>query len=326
MTPEPQYDVYQTPPYQAILERCSKLKLRRPAISGDDIVDCLGGLTSRKYLTVSGESMTRHSLAGIQDIFEPSFSEDYFDWLDLFEAVISNSVRPFTMVELGAGWGRWLAHGANACRMVGREVGTLIGCEAEPTHYMWMSEHFHRNNLAPDDHRLVRGVVAGTRGQLPFYTGNADSWYGQSIAQNVVDHGRPLMGLRDRIKLMFGLKGPMRQVETIRAYLLEDILEDKDHVDFMHVDIQGAEFDVFRNSMTIMEEKVELLHIATHPPMVEATKGRDIDLLIHELFASRDWTEVRRIKPDESQLIYGHQIRFPDGIQTWRNPKSLLRN
>lgn len=35
----------------------------------------------------------------------PAFDEEYFEWIDLLEAV-TEATGEFTMIELGAGWGR----------------------------------------------------------------------------------------------------------------------------------------------------------------------------------------------------------------------------
>ena len=43
----------------------------------------------------------------------PRFDEEYFEWVDVLESVLLTTER-FTMIELGAGWGRWLARGAAA--------------------------------------------------------------------------------------------------------------------------------------------------------------------------------------------------------------------
>jgi hypothetical protein len=50
---------------------------------------------------------------------DPTFpcknSEDYFEWIDLLTA-IDRAGTQFTMIELGAGYGRWIANAAAAMR------------------------------------------------------------------------------------------------------------------------------------------------------------------------------------------------------------------
>src|SRR4051794_1481598 len=41
----------------------------------------------------------------------PAFSEEYFEWID-FLAAATTARKRFVMMELGAGYGRWLMRGA----------------------------------------------------------------------------------------------------------------------------------------------------------------------------------------------------------------------
>src|SRR4051794_22249101 len=45
----------------------------------------------------------------------PGFDEEYFRWIDLLTAVRTAETK-FVMMELGAGYGRWLMRGANAVK------------------------------------------------------------------------------------------------------------------------------------------------------------------------------------------------------------------
>ena len=53
------------------------------------------------------------------------------------------------MVELGAGWGRWLVDAWSVLKQIGKtDKGLLlVGVEAEPTHFEWMKQHFADNGL-----------------------------------------------------------------------------------------------------------------------------------------------------------------------------------
>jgi hypothetical protein len=64
----------------------------------------------------------------------PPFDEEYFEWIDLLEAITSAKGQ-FTMLELGGGWGRWTANAATALRHLGGLPHTLVVVEAESTHF-----------------------------------------------------------------------------------------------------------------------------------------------------------------------------------------------
>src|SRR5262245_19881474 len=75
-------------------------------------VNFLGVRTRVKFFSLYEEladfSETRHVVTT-----PPVPNEDYFEWVTLIEAVVEARER-FTMIELGAGWGRWLANAALA--------------------------------------------------------------------------------------------------------------------------------------------------------------------------------------------------------------------
>ena len=51
------------------------------------------------------------------------------------------------MIELGAGYGRWLVRAATALQQVKDLPFQLIGVEAEPQHFKWLLQHFKDNGL-----------------------------------------------------------------------------------------------------------------------------------------------------------------------------------
>src|SRR5262245_931912 len=60
----------------------------------------------------------RASQAGFVKASIPSLSDEYFEWVSLLEAAKAARTS-FTVVELGAGYGRWAARAALAARQRG---------------------------------------------------------------------------------------------------------------------------------------------------------------------------------------------------------------
>jgi hypothetical protein len=59
----------------------------------------------------------------------------------VFDALLE-ARKTFTMVELGAGWGRWLVSAACAARVQQLHLELrLVGVEAQPEHFRWMRKH-----------------------------------------------------------------------------------------------------------------------------------------------------------------------------------------
>src|SRR5436190_9555453 len=74
--------------------------------------DYVGTLTPAHFL----EGCSVKDVDSEQRAIYPRLDQEYFEWTDLLEAVL-DADKSFTMVELGAGFGRWSARGALAARM-----------------------------------------------------------------------------------------------------------------------------------------------------------------------------------------------------------------
>jgi len=112
----------------------------------------------------------------------PDFDEEYFEWVDLLEAVVGARDR-YTMIELGAGYGRWLVNAAAAIRHIKGPPYRLIGVEAEPTHFRWMKQHMQDNGVKGSDCDLIEAAVNDKDGNVGFFIGKPSDWYGQRIWQ-----------------------------------------------------------------------------------------------------------------------------------------------
>ena len=215
--------------------------------------------------------------------------EEYFEWIDLLEAVTSAKDH-FTMMELGAGWGRWIANAAAALRQSNPLPYTLIAVEAEPTHFQWMKEHLENNDVELACCQLIEAAVADREGTIGFHTGTASwggpaDWYGQAIG------------------------GPT----PVKSVTLKSILNSVTRpVDLLDMDVQGAELMVLEAAAEAVHEKVKRVHVGTHSQQIETGLRR--------LFKGFGWKNIYDF-PAESQCktAWG-QIKFQDGVQTWINP------
>ncbi|MFB3786087.1 MAG: FkbM family methyltransferase [bacterium] len=215
----------------------------------------------------------------------PAFDEEYFEWIDLLESVI-HSGGHYTMIELGAGWGRWMAAAFGALRILAPEKPyTFIGVEAEPDHYRYMREHFEDNGIDLTRCQLIEAAVSGQNGAVRFHTGRPDEWYGQSIGGTTL----------------------------VRSITLRSLLDPLNRVDLIDLDVQGAEYMVLSAAAKEVNEKVNRVHIGTHSPQVEAG--------LRAGFTRMGWTK-RYDFPMRStvETEYG-TISFQDGVQSWINPR-----
>jgi hypothetical protein len=105
----------------------------------------------------------------------------------------------------------------------------------------------------------------------------------------------------------------------VKTYTLEDILSGIEFVDFMHIDIQGAERNLLEDdqSLTILTNRVSTLFLGTH--------SRAIDGLAIERLTAAGWV-LHRERPttfnqdlDRTANVEGWTTH--DGGQLWFNKK-----
>jgi len=229
----------------------------------------------------------------------PLFNDEYFEWVDVLESVVAAQDH-FTMMELGAGFGRWLVNAAVALRKYSGLPYTLVGVEAEPTHFEWMKRHLLDNGIDLKNCVLVNAVVAGRDGEAFFLTGRPGEWYGQSVvdAREFIEGSRPGV-----------------VVQRVQAVGLATLLAPLEKVDLIHLDVQGSELEVVQSAERELDEKVKRLHIGTH--------SRDVEDRLRDLFRRLGWESTNDYPGSvESRTPWG-VITFQDGVQTWINPKAI---
>jgi FkbM family methyltransferase len=254
------------------------------------------------------------------------------EWAGVLRAVL-DAQGELVAVELGAGWAPWLVIAARAARMRGIESVHLVGVEGAVGHLDFMRAHFADNGLDPDRHTLLHGVVGAYDGvaKFPVVANPAAAYGGEATFAAPSLIARP-RGLRARIKaaLPAGVRSRLRailrrgaasspytgQTERVPCFSLATILHPFREVDLVHIDIQGAEYDVLASARRVLKEKVKRVVIGTH--------GRLIEHHLLEELASQSW-----ILESEVSCVYVQQGMkmnlFVDGCQTWRNPDVRTR-
>ncbi len=214
------------------------------------------------------------------------------------------------MIELGAGYGRWLVNAGIALRKTSGLPFRLIGVEAEPTHFQWMQEHFRDNEIEESCYELIQAAIDAEDGRVRFLTGNPNWWYGQSIWPPETKTLIP-----SRLKLVLAMI--RKRVKNVTAVSLNSILRPLDKVDLIDIDVQGTEFRVLASAVDQLNEKVCRVHIGTHGPEIEAE--------LRALFQQVRW-ECKSDYPSGSKkdTLWG-TIKFEDGVQSWVNPNSRAR-
>jgi FkbM family methyltransferase len=248
----------------------------------------------------------------------PTLSEDFLEWIDVLESVVE-ARGMYTMIELGAGWGRWVVNAGVALRRIDPSMELrLVAVEAEPTHFAWLRRHFADNGLDPDEHRLVEAAVAESDGRVRFQRGEPSAWYGQSIERD--DPAAKLSGpvsrlirwTRNTTANRLALGAGTRKVRRARAVSLRTLLAPLDVVDLVDADIQGVEADVFEAAAAELAGKVRRVHVGTHGPVNEAR--------LRALFERLGWECRFDYAGGVANDTPWGPLVFEDGMQSWINP------
>jgi len=243
-------------------------------------------------------------------------NEEYFEWIDLLESIMA-AKEYYTMMELGAGYGRWSVRAAVAVRQLRKLPFHLVAVEGEPRHYRWLQQHMADNRITPDECTLIQGVVSDHRNDVLFYVGSptgggdeAASWYGQAITKEyeAVDASNGNYEGQD----VFRLKSGWTSIKT-RSYLLTDILPTKNRIDLIDLDVQGEELKIISEAIKSLDQRVARLHIGTH--------AHDIEKGLRNLLTRHGW-ECKADYPcaQTNQTPWG-PVEFVDGVQSWINPR-----
>lgn len=225
----------------------------------------------------------------------PPVDEEYFEWIDMLES-IDLAKENYTIIELGAGYGRWLVSAAVTLRNHKNIPFHLIGLEAEYNHYQMMKQHFIDNDLDPLEHNLIQAAVTKNDTTVSFFQGSSSEWWGQAITTS------------DAKMKQF----PNSKVEEIQGYSIRTILKNTEFVDLMDIDIQGAELDAIRGSLSTLNSKVKRIHIGTHSHEIEKT--------LFNYFSQMGWKCYNNLPCNSTQKTPYGIVTFQDGVQTWINP------
>jgi FkbM family methyltransferase len=261
----------------------------------------------------AGMTGTLSSEGGWVETGYPSFDEEYFEWVDVLEAVVG-AAETFTMIELGAGWGRWLMNAAAAARAYDRQHVHLVGVEAEPTHFRWMQQHFRDNAVDAESLTLIEAAVAAEGGRVGFHVGDPSAWYGQAIDPNPPQPVPPASALR-QLRALFQrrARGDERAIVDVRAVTLASILDGLERVDLIDLDVQGVEADVLESAENTLTEKVKRVHIGTH--------SAENERRLRALFGRLGWEKVNDYPCGAEVDTPWGPIHFQDGVQTWLTPR-----
>jgi len=257
------------------------------------LVNYLGVKIDPKYLP-SALSDSAGTVEGTP--IPANWHADMAEWAAALRAV-DLAQDTFTVAELGCGWGCWINNTGVAARRAGLKV-QLIGVEGDEGHVQFAQECCAANGFSPDQLTIYRGVAAASSGTALFPNAKTS---GENYALE------PVFAANSKQLKTARASGNYDELPMIP---LAQVVGPHKKLDLLHIDIQGGEVDLIKNSLKVLRERVAYMVIGTH--------SREIDGLLVGYLRDEGWRlEVER--PAIIDLtVDGPRIDI-DGVQGWRN-------
>ena len=262
--------------------------------SGMHVYDFLGGATRVAYNKNWGAFATPAGRVARPKL--PPKNEHYLDWIAVLTAA-AKARGVFRMAEFGAGWAPWLIRGALAARQRDEVASCeLMAVEADPNHYKWCIEHFEDNGLIPDEHHILHGAVSTAPEILRFPV----------VAEPNADYSASLLDAE-----------AVAETISVQGHTIEDLLSRfSGPLDFLHVDIQGSEFDVLPPIIGELSKSVRAIMIGTH-------EGEEAHQDLAALFRNNSWQEQLNLVPSRTTQTPWGEIKTDDGFLWFENARIL---
>ena len=213
---------------------------------------------------------------------------------------VERAGKSFTMAELGCGWGCWMNITAAAARLAGKKP-FVIGVEGDAGHLEFAREALSTNGLSPAEYQLIHGIAAPTSGTA-FFPKQERAGLMWGLAPVFVPSADQIRSLRKNGKY-----------SELKMISLSKVIGDLARLDLLHIDIQGGETGLIRDSIDILNQRVSYIVVGTHSRVID---GQIIDIL------SRDggWKlEIER--PCFFTIRDGKPQTGMDGVQGWYNTR-----
>lgn len=197
----------------------------------------------------------------VEPYLYPSRQDDhFFEWSDLIAALLNAKMSPststgagddqvtdpdvenverrFNMLELGAGWAKWIVDAAALARQLNFAAVAAVGIEAQPAHCKMADEHMATNNAVTRGVSMICAAVGAEDGELEFPIDNSgDAFKGKGKfgygAQMILDGKR---------------WGEVRKVKAIGVCSLVKLAEfGGAPIDFVSLDVQSFEHAILND-------------------------------------------------------------------------------
>jgi len=184
-----------------------------------------------------------------------------------------------------------------AAKSIGKRI-KLYGIEADSEHFDFARQALSDNEINADEYVLSHGI-AGKSASIALFPKieSGINWGGSAIFNPSAQQ------LKD--------VGASRRYARIPVLDIEKMVKSEKVVDFLHVDIQGAELDLLTEIYDLLCRKFRYVFIGTHSKQIEAG--------LFDLFARKGIWKLEMERSAIFKLVDGRPVVIGDGVQAWRN-------
>ncbi len=156
----------------------------------------------------------------------PAPGPSYFELVFVLDSVVrscESHSRPFTMLELGAGYGPWLVTAHRAVQIISPRSVQLVGVEMNPRHVGYLRDHLVTNGVDPTNCEIHHAAISDVDGSAMFLAEpDPNLAYGQRILRRFGDRST-------------AAEAP--DVQHVPCLRLEPLLDERGIVDLIHMDV-----------------------------------------------------------------------------------------
>ena len=228
----------------------------------------------------------------------PLLGDHTFEWQDMISSILTAD-KHFNMIELGAGWAKWIVDGTAIAKKEGITKIVAIGVEAQPIHCQWGKDHIITNKMEKECF-MICAAVGEKDGKVQFPVDDTGGQYGNGI------------------QMLLDGKKAKKIIEIDEISLCSVIARFQgESIDFLSLDVQSYEHAILKPTPKTLEclKRVRLIHISLH--RVEENDARQF---VETFVGLMGWKLVRYF-PLETPSVstqYG-PISFHDGVITFVN-------
>lgn len=291
--------------YAGYEPECAKLIERHavatPSLQDDHYVDGFG-VKTRFDCVPFAEPETLNLSRLRRPLPDDGFHAEGIEYCALLDAIERFApAGEFTIVEAGAGWGPWLAMAGVICKRLQTPRLRLIGLEASAERYALMQQHLAFNQL-DEAHSVEVSLFEGA------------VWAHDGVVHFPVSDVKDMGAAASQTAQDTDYRGLQVQTVSVPCTRLPTLVGVGEKVDFLHIDIQGAEGSVVEDHLDWLNASVRSAMIATH--------SRPIEGRLMELLNANNWQLIRekpcRFNPGQQPSDWTAATTV-DGSQFWVN-------